>query len=175
MQRLLLIFILTGLLSACGFYLKGQRPASASLQTVSVSYEQPYRVGDPLLAMALKSRLRAQDALVSSNAHTRIHISDVSDEANVLSVSPIDGRTSEIELISSVVFRVSVDSKPLLKDQSLSVQRSFSFDNTERLAAESEQADLLASMNAELADLILIRAETALSKREAVQDSPDKE
>lgn len=173
MQRLFLVLVLASLLNACGFYLKGQRPSSAALQTVSVSYEQPYRVGDPVLAMALKSRLRAQGALVSSNAHTRIHISDVSDEANVLSVSPVDGRTSEIELISSVVFKVSVDNEPLLNDQSLSVQRSFSFDNTERLAAESEQADLLASMNAELADLILIRAETALAKREAAQNMPD--
>ncbi len=161
MQRIVLMLLAFSLLSACGFYLKGQRPASAALQSVSISYEQPYRVGDPPLVMALQNRLRAQNKLVRSDAQTRIHLSDIRNEAKVLSVSPIDGRTSEIELVSSAIFRISADGEPLLKDQTLSVRRAYSFDNTERLASEAEQDDLLASMQTELADLILLRAETA--------------
>ena len=163
------------LLSGCGFYLKGQRPTAESLQSVSVSYEQPYRVGDPPLVMALQNRLRAQDKLVTSNAQTRIHLSDIRNNAKVLSVSPIDGRVSEIELVSAAEFNINAEGEALLKNESLSVRRAYSFDNTERLASEAEQDDLLAIMQSELADLILLRAETALARKSTSPDTQPEE
>ena len=161
------------MLTGCGFYLKGERPGAQSLQSVSISYDQPYRVGDPPLVMALKNRLRAQDKLVKTDAQTRIHLSNISNEARVLSVSPIDGRTSEIELTSFAEFDINAQGEPLLQQERLSVRRAYSFDNTERLASETEQDDLIAAMQSELANLILLRAETALARKpDQAQASP---
>jgi len=165
--RLILVSALVApvfLLSACGFYLKGQRPASKNLQSVSVRVERPYRVGDPALVMALKNRLRAQDKWVDKGAETRIQIKDIQNLSRTLSISPIDGRVSEVELEASAQFSISHNGEPLVTAQRLSVRRAYSFDNTERLASEAEQDDLIATMQTELADLILLRAETALTQ-----------
>lgn len=169
MNRFSALLITTTFLAGCGFYLKGQGPATESLQRVSVSYEQPYRVGEPPLVMALQNRLRAQNKLVESKAITRIHLSDIRNQSRVLSVSPIDGRTSAVELTTTARFDVSERGQPLLTDQTLEVRRAYSFDNTERLAAEAEQDDLIAAMHSELADLILLRAQTALARQDAAE------
>lgn len=162
MRSLASILVLSTLLAGCGFYLKGQRPAPAALESVQVSYEQPYRVGDPPVVMALQNRLRARDALAQTGAASHIHISNMRDEKRVLSVSPIDGRAAEYELTSFVTFDFKAQGKALIQGQTLSVRRDYSFNNNARLAADAEEKDLLAGMQRELANLILLRAESAL-------------
>lgn len=163
MRQLIFLAALTVLLAGCGFYLKGQGPAYTALKAVSVTYEQPYRVGDPPLVMALQNRLRARGALAQSNPASRIHITNMRNQQRVLSVSPIDGRAAVFELIAAATFDLNANGKPVIKNQTLSVHRDYSFDNSERLAAQAEQKDLLADMQSELADLMLLRAETALA------------
>lgn len=165
MRQIILLLSLTALLAGCGFYLKGQRSAPEALKSVRVTYEQPYRVGDPPLVMALQNKLRARGTLAQSYAASHIHIGNIGNEQRVLSVSPIDGRAAEFELTTTATFTFSTQGKPLIKNQTLSVRRDYSFDNSERLAAESEQKDLFANMQSELADLILLRAEAALAAK----------
>ena len=71
---------------------------------------------------------------------------------------------AEYELTTTVVFDYTVNDATQLQNEKLSVSRSYSFDNTERLAAEQEQRELLTAMHEELSNLILLRVATANEK-----------
>ena len=160
-MRVLAIGLLTALVGACGFHLQGHGPQAESLGAVQVTYDQPYRVGAPPLVMALENRLRAQGRLAATGAKadTRIHIDSLDTHRRLLSVSGVDGRAAEFELISEVRFDLRTPAGRA-EDQALTVRRAYSFNNTERLAAEAERDDLIAAMQRELANLILLRANT---------------
>lgn len=162
MHRVAIILALVTLMAGCGFHLRGSRPLPPALQAIRVRIDQPYRVGSPPLVDALQDRLRDRGALAEGGDAAVLRILDLRLQKRVLSVSPVDGRAVEYELTTAADFNLRKNGKELVPRQTLSVQKAYSFDNTERLASEGEEDDLLASMQADLADLILLRIETAL-------------
>ena len=98
-----------------------------------------------------------QGLLGAVDAPAQLDIQRLDNRQRIVSVSPIDGRVAEYELTTRVVFDYTVNGATQLSNETLSVTRNYSFDDTERLAAEAEQRDLLTSMHEELANLVFIR------------------
>jgi len=144
-------------LAGCGFHLQGASPLPSGVERMHVSYSDDYRVGDPPLVQTLEQRLRERGVLGESGAAAQLDIAEIDNNQRIVSVSPRDGRVAEYELTTRVRFDYSVNGATQLSGETLSVTRNYSFDDTERLAAEAEQRDLLTSMHRELADLILLR------------------
>lgn len=144
-------------LAGCGFHLQGASPLPAGIDSMYVDYNDDYRVGAPPLVETLQQRLREQGLLGEVDAPARLDIQRIDNRQRIVSVSPIDGRVAEYELTTRAVFDYSVNGATQLSNETLSVTRNYSFDDTERLAAEAEQRELLTSMHEELANLIFIR------------------
>lgn len=144
-------------LSGCGFHLQGASPLPAGVDAMYVSYNDDYRVGDPPLVQTLQQRLRERGLLGAVDAPATLDIQRIDNRQRVVSVSPLDGRVAEYELTTQVAFDYRVNGADQLNNETLSVTRNYSFDDTERLAAEAEQRALLTTMHEELANLILLR------------------
>jgi len=158
------VLAVTGLLAGCGFHLQGASPLPDGIDRMYVSYSDNYRVGDPPLVETLRQRLRERHVLGDSGAPAKLSIDDIENRQRIVSVSPVDGQVAEYELTTRVAFDYEVNGASQLENETLSVSRSYSFDNTERLGAEQEQSELLTSMHEELAHLILLRVATANEK-----------
>jgi len=144
-------------LSGCGFHLQGASPLPQGIDAMYVDYNDDYRVGSPPLVERLQQRLREQGLLGEVDAPAQLDIQRIDNQQRIVSVSPIDGRVAEYELTTRVVFDYSVNGATQLSNETLSVTRNYSFDDTERLAAEAEQRELLTSMHEELANLMFVR------------------
>lgn len=156
--------IFTLLLAGCGFHMMGASPLPEGVDRMYVSYSDDYQVGDPPLVETLRQRLRERHVLGDSGAPARLAIRGIENRQRIISVSPVDGQVAEYELTTTVVFDYTVNDASQLQNERLSVSRSYSFDNTERLAAEQEQRELLTAMHEELSNLILLRVATANEK-----------
>lgn len=165
--RLLAALAVLVSLSGCGFHLQGASPLPSGVERMQVRYSDDYRVGDPPLVETLAQRLRERGVLGESDAAARLDIAEIDNHQRIVSVSPRDGRVAEYELTTRVRFDYSVNGATQLSGETLSVTRNYSFDDTERLAAEAEQRDLLTSMHRELADLILLRIADANDRLDA--------
>jgi len=161
----LTVIVLCGFLTACGFHLKGARPLPTALDSVSVVHENAYSVERPPLVESLERRLRARGALASADAGSTLRIRSVDEREQILAVSPVDGRAVAFQLQVSATFEFRTREGAFVASDSVSVERNFSFDNTQRLAAEAERRELLESMQSDLADMILLRIETVLQDR----------
>ncbi|MES1928255.1 rare lipoprotein B [Salinisphaera dokdonensis CL-ES53] len=162
----LTVLLATGamLLAGCGFHLQGASPLPDGIQSMYVSYNDDYRVGDPPLVETLRQRLRERGVLGQANAPARLDIEEIENRQRIVSVSPVDGRVAEYELTTAVSFDYDVKGASQLRNETLRISRNYSFDNTERLGAEQEQRELLTSMHEELANLILLRVASANDK-----------
>ena len=149
--------LLAWALAGCGFHLQGNSPLPQGINAMDVTYTDNYRAGEPPLVTDLRQRLRERGVLGGDSAPAKLHIRNIENQQAVVAVSPIDGRASEYALTARAVFDYSVNGADQLSGQRMSVTRDYSFNDTERLAAESEQRDLLESMHQELANLILLR------------------
>jgi len=152
-----LVLLVAFALSGCGFHMQGASPLPEGIDAMHVSYNDDYRVAEPPLVQTLEQRLRERGLLGRGNAPAQLDIEQVDNHQRIVSVSPVDGRVAEYELTTQVRFDYSVNGASQLDNETLSVTRNYSFDDTERLAAETEQRDLLTSMHQELANLMLLR------------------
>lgn len=153
----LVVFVATLLLGGCGFHLQGAYRLPEGVEALNVVYSNAYRVGDPPLIDALKQRLRAGGKLGGAGADARLVIERIDNDRDVMSISPIDGSVAEYELHSEVVFDYIVAGRTLLDDERFSVTRFYSNSDTTSLAAGAERRELLARMQARLADRMLFR------------------
>lgn len=144
-------------LAGCGFHLQGGYQLPAGVDALYVAHSNPYRVGQPPLVDALRQRLRVKGMLGDSSADARLVITNIDNGRRIVSISPIDGDVAEYQLRSEVVFDYIVDGQTLLSGAHFAVTRSYSYNDTARLAGEAEQRALLEQMQQQLADRILFR------------------
>lgn len=154
------IVVLMLALAGCGFRLQGAAPLPAGVDSLRIVYEQPYGVAAPPLVLILEQRLRARGALGGADADAVLRIAELNTRRRLLAVSPVDARGAVYELETEAVFDFHAGGETRLAHESLTVRREYSVDDTARLAAEAERDDLLKAMQAELADLILLRLTT---------------
>jgi LPS-assembly lipoprotein len=153
------------LVAGCGFHLVGKRPLPESLQSLYIDAQAPYRVSEPPLEVALRSRLRRRGATVTSSAaaaHAVLRLTELRERRDVLSVGA-DGKALEFQLTTEVTYVLMQGDRILVPANRLSATRDYSFNAQEILAKEAEEARLQRFLQDELAELMLLRLEAALA------------
>ena len=154
------------LLAGCGFHLAGSRPLPAALESVYIDLVTPYSVSKPPLEAALRTRLLRRGTQVTGNpgsAKTILRLTNLSETRQVLSVDPF-GKAVEYQLTTRVRFELIGASQSLIPPDALQVSRDYSFNAQQILAKEAEETRLQAFIQDELAELLLLRIEAALSR-----------
>lgn len=155
------------LVAGCGFHLAGNRPLPPALNSVYVELIDPYHVTAPPLQTALQVRLARSGATVKSrpeDAETVLRLSDLAEGREVLSIGP-DGRAIEYRLLTRVTYSLrSASGEVLIAPESQTVSRDYSFSAQQILPKEAEETRLRGYIQDSLAELVLLRIESALSK-----------
>lgn len=157
-RTLLASLIACALLTACGFQLRGQ--ATYAFRSVFVN-APTY----PALAAELRRNLAgagtATVAETSAAAQVIVDITSIADDKQVLSLSP-GGRAQEYALAKAVAFRVrDADGREWLKPDEIVVRRTYTYDDTERLAREIQEQRLLRDMQTDAVQQIVRRLQAA--------------
>lgn len=150
-QGLLAVLIL--LAAGCGFHLRGSQGDFAALPPVMVK-------GDGAAAAELRRALRSAETPVVEDASQARLIVTIVNERRERRASAVGttGRVQEYELNYTVRFRVDDPAgAELAPEQSVTVQRSYSFDGTDVNAKSNEEDGLYRDMVFDTVRQILIR------------------
>ncbi len=156
---------LGALVTGCGFHFAGTRPLPAALQSVYVETVDPYRVSEPPVEAALRSRLLRRGGVVKStpeDAQCTLRLTDLDERREVLSVGP-DGKALEFLLTARVRYELIARDRVLVPADTLSVSRDYFFNAQQVLAKEAEEARLRDYIQSDLAELIMLRLEAQLA------------
>lgn len=158
MNRSLAVALLTLLLSACGFHLRGPQPLP--FRTIYVGAPDYSELG-----AALKRSIRASGhtQIVDSpqEADARLTIVSEAREKSILSLNAA-GRVREFQLRYRFVFRVQAKEGPdFLPQNEILLTRDFSFNDSAVLAKEQEEALLYRDMQNDLVQQIMRRMAAA--------------
>ena len=168
MRRLrLLVLTLAAalLLGGCGFHLAGNRPLSAELEKVYIDTITPYRVSEPPVETTLRAILQrrgAQIAQSGGNGATTIRLSELKESREPLSIGT-DGKAIEFRLITRVHYEVFRGETVLVTPGDLVATRDYSFVPEQVLAKEAEETRLREFIQSELAELLMLRIDAALT------------
>lgn len=157
------------LLSACGFHAVGSRPLPAQMHKVYIDVVVPYRVSEQPVETSLRTRLVRRGATVTkeaAKAQMTIKLTNLKEGRQTLSVGP-DGKALEFLLVTTVDYQVFAGDQVLMAPGHLRATRAYSFNEEQILAKEAEEARLREYIQDQLADLLLIKVETQLSRRES--------
>lgn len=169
-----LLLILTLVLQACGFRLRGAVEMPPELQNTVAEGVAPYSA----LGESLSRSWRQSDAQLdfgeAAGAAARLVIQHEDVTRRTLSVDSA-GRLNEYELRYQVSFTLEdAGGQPLLQNQSISVRRSYQFDPNNALAMDDEEARLERLLVKEAA-LQMMRRITFQLRHRAAQPAPDAE
>lgn len=166
------------LLAGCGFHLAGQRPLSPDLQKVYVDTITPYKVSEPPVESQLRVILQRRGAQISSSPNdevTTIRLSDLKESREALSIGT-DGKAIEFRLVTRVHYEVFRGKTPLVTPGDLVATRDYSFEPQQVLAKEAEEQRLREFIQHELAELLMLRIDAALTYHSAtVEPVPPKD
>ena len=151
-----LLLALTLLLGACGFHLRGQGAFALPFQTLYVQSANDYA---PFI-VELKHAIEANSVQItdsSDQAQLTLHIvSEVADK-QILSLSG-GGRVREYRLQYRVSLRAyDHEQRDWLAPEEITMQRDFSYDDTQVLAKEQEEALLYQNMRSDAVQQVLRR------------------
>ena len=156
----LIVLMLTLLLGACGFHLRGHGALALPFQTLYVKSANDYA---PFIT-ELKRTIEANGVQVTDapdHAQLTLHIvSEVTDK-QILSLSG-GGRVREYRLQYRISLR-AYDSRQQdwLAAEEITLRRDFSYDDTQILAKEQEEALLYQNMRSDAVQQILRRLNRA--------------
>lgn len=145
------LLVVSLLLSACGFKLRGVFDIPEALRQVSlVSSERP---GD--LERTLEQTLRVNGVRLEADAPYRIELLEIDSIRRAISLGS-DARVSEYELRSEVTFQVSDrEGQLLLPPTRLFTERVYSVDPNNITASESQEPLLRRQITQDLAQQIV--------------------
>lgn len=166
------------MLSACGFQMRGRRALPPALNQVFIQVQSDYGVLEPPIVAALRRSLRARGATVVRKpweADSALVIESLQNARRILSVGS-DGKAIEYELTTTVRYALRDSGENRIAPQQLSLTRDYLFNSEAVLATEAEERKLRDVMQAELAELMLLRLESTLAAQpvKAVEDKPAK-
>jgi len=157
-RRVLVALAASLFVGSCGFQLRGQ--ASYAFRSIYVNAP-----AYPALAAELRRSLTgAGSASVTetpAGAQVIIDVTLVADDKQVLSLSP-GGRVQEYVLAKAVSFQLrDPDGREWLKPADILVRRTYTYDDTERLAREIQEQRLLKDMQVDAVQQIVRRLQAA--------------
>ncbi len=155
----LLILVLALSVQACGFALRGNDAIVSSFENLKLELAQPQ---SELSALLLRS-LRAAGVSMSSQQLKTAPTLKVSNEQ--ISTRPVSinprARASQVELRFSVNIALTVDGKPKIPDETLTVVRTY-FQDIENIAGNQEEAQVIANeLRQELVNQLMRQLESA--------------
>ncbi len=163
MKVVLAILVLT--LSACGFQLRGT--AALPFETIYI----PNTTGGIALDLKrnIQSGTRTRVVETDKGAQALLDLSGETRFRNILSLSGA-GRVRELQLVLRVNMRVH-DGKggEFVPLTTLSIQRDLTYNDTDVLAKEAEEAAIYREMQTDLVQQILRRLSAAQAARPVVQ------
>ncbi|MBY0445436.1 MAG: hypothetical protein K2Q15_09545 [Burkholderiales bacterium] len=162
MLKAFISLLLFGLLTGCGFHLRGTGPGTFPYTTAHV-------LGDTGVAYQLKQSLSTLPGvtLSASKAAVSINVTSESSEQKVLTVNNA-GRVSEYRLFYRVNYSVRAGENQLIENGKLQLNRDYSYDENNSLGKDAEASLLIADMQQDAAQQILRRI-SALAK---LKDAP---
>ncbi|MDD3884459.1 MAG: LPS assembly lipoprotein LptE [Gallionella sp.] len=153
----LLALLLTLLLSACGFQLRGH--AGMPFQSIYLEAAS----ATPLVS-ELRRNLEANDVTVSNtaeNAEVILNIESESQEKQILSLSGA-GRVNEYQLYFKVSLRAyDNQAHDWIPAEEMVIRRNYNYDDTQILAKQQEEAMLVQSMRDDMVQQIIRRLSRA--------------
>ena len=164
-QTIVMALVATGVLSACGFQLKGaatypfasvyvQRPAYFGVTTLNISGNAAPVVPDVILSLATNG-IVIKDKI--EDADFAIRFLQVFFDKRVLSLSG-GGRAREFELEYRVRYEfVDAKGRSWGEPGEITIRRDFSFAESQALAKEAEERQLIRDMQLDAAAQILRR------------------
>lgn len=145
-------------LAACGFQLRGAANYAFSSIYVGAPPSLPFTVE---LKRALAGAGPAKVLDAPQGAEVVLDVNGISDDKSVLSLSP-GGRAREFLLTKRVSFVLrGADGAIWLPQDQISIQRTYLYDDTERLAREIQEQRLLAEMQTDAIAQIVRRLQAA--------------
>lgn len=162
-RHLLVVFFVASLgLNACGFHLRGSPPFPDDARSVYL------KTTNDLLFDELAVYLRDSGATIISGEEGADAVLDLSQERftkRTLSVDPDTGKEREFELSYSVSFELrKTDGTVLVEHQTVSLVRDYLFDADQVIGKSREQNALKNEMRRDAAQRILTRLSAALKK-----------
>jgi LPS-assembly lipoprotein len=148
---LLAVMLITG----CGFHLRGQADLSPELARTHIVGVSPYSE----FATNLRQQLRANGVQIveAKQSTSTLRITRNESGKRVLSVDQ-NGKVLEFELYSVISFEVTGrDKTTLLKNQTISLSRSFLFDVNDVLGKEEEETLLREDLQEDAVRLMIYR------------------
>lgn len=160
-RRALLVALASGIAAAgCGFQLRGQ--ATYAFRSIYVN-APAYPALAAELRRALSGAGSATLADSASSAQVILDITLYADDKQVLSLSP-GGRVQEYALAKAISFRVhDPEGRDWLKPDEIVVRRTYTYDDSERLAREIQEQRLLRDMQSDAVSQIVRRLQAARS------------
>lgn len=164
-MRILSALLLATLLTACGFKLVGSGGLPPVLDRVYVDMPLGYRVAEPPIKIALRTKLVQRGAKIlakSEQSGTVIRLTNLQERRDTLSIGA-DGKVLEYRLVIGVQFELLQNGVALLPAANISVSRDYSFQLDQILQKELEEEELRQYIQNELAELVLLRITTGLA------------
>lgn len=157
-MRIFFVAILSLALAGCGFHLRGQVTLPFDTLYVDGNVNSPF-VNE--LKRAVQSGSHTQVVDNPSEAQAVLHVLGEARQKTILSLSS-GGRVREFLLNYTVNYQLSDNkSKELLPSGAVSLKRDISFNDTEVLAKESEEALLYRDMQSDAVQQIIRRLRVA--------------
>lgn len=164
-KRLLFVILFTGLLSACGFHLRGQVQMPGSLQAIYIDGGKP----DSAMRSILRQKLISSGVEVVQQVQAATATLLITkDETTRREVSlNANGQPNEYELKYELGYHLlDKSNKSLLPQQTLSQLRTYQYDANQVLAKEEEERRLKQKMALSAVNQMLRQISTRLRKRE---------
>ncbi|MFO1435850.1 MAG: LPS assembly lipoprotein LptE [Gammaproteobacteria bacterium] len=153
MKRLLIAVMIAFGLSGCGYHLRGSTGGNWNLGRFSI--QSPTATASEVTRLL---QLNGVELVSPEKADAILTFTKDNQERQVLSVDPDTGKVREFELTVDVGIQVkSSDGKILLEDDSIALQRDFTFDETAALGKYEEEGALYQEIRKDLAAAIVRR------------------
>lgn len=154
MTRILTAMICATLLSACGFQLRGAVDMPYSTLYVALPEANTLRAK---LARIINAGSNTRLVGSSREAQATLGISGDRTSKNVLSLNSA-GRVREYQLVRTVSYRVyDAQGRDLIPPSKIEIRRDITFDDSQVLSKEAEEALLIKDMEDDLVQQILRR------------------
>jgi len=157
-KRALAAVVIAGALAACGFHLRGD--ANYPFDTIFVNSPVSPPFGTEM-TRALTGASRAKVIETAVDADVVLDVPSVIDDKEVLSLSS-GGSVREYQLIKRVQFRLrDKNGNDWMPSGEIVVRRSYTFNETQVLARDLQEARLLREMQTDAVQQIVRRLQTA--------------
>jgi len=163
LSKLLTGFLLSALLTACGFHLRGAYQLPQEMNSTYIDAQDE----NSDLVRSLKRSLKASGVNLLEEALDEAAVLKVAKAQKSKRIVSVDsrGKAREYTLTYAIVFSVRVEQTDFeMSEQTISINRDFLFDTEDVLGNSREEAQLYTEMQQDAVRLMLLRLQSKTQK-----------